>query len=182
MVHEMMPVKHNPNVSNWSLEKGYKEKSMKNEYPRRTYRVGDVTGLIVYLNIMEEDLEYICHDTGLGFKIFLSPSGEAIETSGFEFRMPLLEATRIVITPTITTTSDALNTYEPEQRGCYFNSERRLRFFQTYTQSNCETECFANLTVNACGCVKFSMPSEAIFHMPFNFELFFFHGNDFLIF
>lgn len=45
-------------------------------------------------------------------------------------------------------------------RQCYFNGERYLRFFQVYTQQNCELECLANYTMAKCGCVKFSMPRD----------------------
>lgn len=56
------------------------------------------------------------------------------------------------------TTSEGLAKYPPNRRQCYFNNERSLQFFRVYTQNNCELECFANLTLKMCGCVKFSMP------------------------
>lgn len=119
------------------------------------------------MNIMEDDLEYICHDTALGFKVILSPPGEALAASGFAFEVPILESSRIVVTPTITITSEKLRKYDPEKRGCYYNSERKLRYFKTYTQSNCQEECFSNLTARVCGCVKFSMPSNSVINAQF---------------
>jgi amiloride-sensitive sodium channel len=67
---------------------------------------------------------------------------------------------RRVITLTAKTikTDDALREYPPDKRGCYFENERKLQFFNSYTKAHCDFECFANYTLNKCGCVKFSMP------------------------
>jgi amiloride-sensitive sodium channel len=58
------------------------------------------------------------------------------------------------------TTSPKLQSYDPKVRQCFFEDEKKLRFFKLYTQSNCEIECLANFTLNTCGCVKFSMPHD----------------------
>lgn len=52
-------------------------------------------------------------------------------------------------------TSDGLRKYAPEVRGCFFNSERPLGFFKSYSQQKFELECLANCTKNTCGCVHF---------------------------
>ncbi|GLG96270.1 Sodium channel protein Nach [Gryllus bimaculatus] len=48
----------------------------------------------------------------------------------------------------------------PARRKCLFPGERRLQFFQYYTQSNCELECLANTTFRECKCVDFYMPQN----------------------
>lgn len=48
----------------------------------------------------------------------------------------------------------------PFRRQCYFNDERYLRYFRSYSQSNCQVECLTNYTINKCGCAKFWMPSR----------------------
>lgn len=75
------------------------------------------------------------------------------------FRISLFEQMEVTIKPTITTTSNGLRSYDPNLRQCYFNDERRLRFFKVYSKNNCELECLANFTKKVCQCVKFSMPS-----------------------
>lgn len=45
------------------------------------------------------------------------------------------------------------------RRQCYFESERHLTYYKTYTQRNCELECFANFTIKKCNCSPFFMPS-----------------------
>jgi acid-sensing ion channel, other len=42
-------------------------------------------------------------------------------------------------------------------RFCYFPHEKQLKFFKVYNKINCEHECLAELTRNACGCVQFFM-------------------------
>lgn len=44
------------------------------------------------------------------------------------------------------------------RRNCYFNKERYLRFYKTYTPHNCQLECLSNYTVAKCGCGSYSLP------------------------
>ena len=67
-----------------------------------------------------------------------------------------------MVQPRIMTTSDGLRSYNPQIRQCYFQGERYLRFFQVYTQRNCEVECLTNFTFTECGCVGLYMPSNVI--------------------
>lgn len=66
----------------------------------------------------------------------------------------------IAIKPKMVTTSYDLRKYDPDKRGCYFSTERKLRFFKQYNQQKCEIECLANFTKNECSCVQFWMPSD----------------------
>ncbi|KAF2887052.1 hypothetical protein ILUMI_19121, partial [Ignelater luminosus] len=61
------------------------------------------------------------------------------------------------VIPSMMTTSTELKHYDPQDRKCYFNHERRLRFFKIYTQRNCLFECLTNFTYQKCGCVGFYM-------------------------
>lgn len=54
-------------------------------------------------------------------------------------------------------TMDDLIRYSPEKRQCYFDGERKLKFFNIYTENNCQMECVANHTLQECGCVRFEM-------------------------
>lgn len=56
---------------------------------------------------------------------------------------------------------EALRAFNPLRRNCYFDGERKLTFFKTYTKPHCDYECMANYTLESCGCVKFSMPRDA---------------------
>lgn len=45
------------------------------------------------------------------------------------------------ITPEVTTTDNDLRSFDPDERKCYFEDERKLKYFKTYTKNNCEMEC-----------------------------------------
>lgn len=58
-------------------------------------------------------------------------------------------------------TDSTLQKYKPEIRGCFYENERKLKFFKSYTKAHCDIECLTNHTLRACGCVKFSMPRSS---------------------
>lgn len=95
------------------------------------------------------------------------------------FRVPMNQESYVSITPQVTLTADSLRSYDPQRwdnyycrwdaafefifyfsRGCYFGNERKLKYFKTYTQRNCEMECVSDYIQRQCGCARFSMPSK----------------------
>lgn len=156
---EILTVDQNPNVSHWSLEKGYVEQVNGINYPLRVFNTRQSASLAVFLSLNPEDLDYVCRTLIPGFKIFLHTPGEVSPVSHQSFRLPLCEEAELSIKPKFIFTSDGLRSYKPIERQCYFNSERQLRFFKFYSQSKCEIECLSNFTEIECNCVKFSMPS-----------------------
>lgn len=54
--------------------------------------------------------------------------------------------------------SDAdLRKLQPSERSCYFEDERKLRFFKVYTRQNCKIRYFSNFSREACNCVSFDL-------------------------
>lgn len=41
------------------------------------------------------------------------------------------------------------------RRNCYFEDERKLKYFNKYTKVNCAEECVTNSTLEICKCVRF---------------------------
>jgi len=76
------------------------------------------------------------------------------------FRVPLNRHVIVGIRPRQMVTSVGLRGYPPEKRQCYFTTERHLRYFNIYTQPNCDLECYTNYTLQKCGCVTHFMPRE----------------------
>lgn len=113
----------------------------------------------IAVQISKENLDYLCHEHGLGFKVILSIPGDTYQLSRQSFRIPLFEDARIAIKPKKISTSQRLSEYNPNKRQCFYNFERQLHFFKIYSQNNCEAECLANFTKPECGCVRFFMPS-----------------------
>jgi len=61
------------------------------------------------------------------------------------------------ISAAVKTLDDSLKAFPPEKRGCYFENERKLQFFKSYSKTNCDFECMRNFTLTKCGCVKLSL-------------------------
>lgn len=154
----MMTVKNRPNVSHWSLETGYLNVTSENSYPIRVNSAQQNSALRLNLQLFDDDLEYLCRVVP-GFKIYLHTPGEMVKMNGISYRVASPENDVISIKPTLTITSERLRSYDPNQRQCFFDGERQLRFFKLYAHQNCELECLTNYTLHECGCVRFSMPS-----------------------
>jgi amiloride-sensitive sodium channel len=146
-------------LSTWSLEKGYMN-SEKSSYPYRTSTPGLDFSLDFHLMLNESDFDYTCRDAGQGFKVVLhSPADFPVVSKSF-FRVPMDQEVLVSVRPNLVTTSAGLRRHSPNVRRCYFDGERKLKFFKVYTQSNCELECLSDFTFKQCGCVKFSMPRD----------------------
>jgi acid-sensing ion channel, other len=63
----------------------------------------------------------------------------------------------ILITPEIIKTDKSLRSLQPNERGCYFEGEKNLKFFKIYTRRNCEFECYAEHFSRKLKCVPFYM-------------------------
>lgn len=157
----------NVTKSTWTLENGYTDFNTKAEqfdltYPHHSYGAGLRGGLNVLLRLYDYDLEYMCRGPVQGFKVLLHLPNEYPQIANHYFRVPLNMETFVTITPRVTTTANSLKYHKPESRGCYYSNERQLKFFNEYTQRNCELECISNITMHKCGCVKFSTPRKFI--------------------
>lgn len=151
--------------STWSLADGYNhledaDGNSDGAYPYHSYGAGLRGGLNVLLRLYEHDLDYMCRGPVQGFKVLLHLPNEIPQISSQFFRVPLNKETFVSINPRVTTSGNSLKYHDADVRGCYYNHERSLKYFQEYTQNNCELECLTNITLNKCGCVKFSMPRE----------------------
>lgn len=166
MAPEIMIAKDNKKISGWNVEDGYSNKDSHGKvnevYPNRVLGNGNRAGLLVAIQLLQENMEYMCRGPIQGFKFLLHMPGEVPQISKYYYRVPLEQEVIVQVKPNMITTSKNLRDYKPNQRQCYFSSERQLRFFKIYTQRNCELECLANFTKTKCGCVKFSSPSKKL--------------------
>lgn len=159
MASRLKTVKNNPNITNWSWDKGYKNQSNENDYPFHVTEFGVGSGLKISFATYKRDHIRQCNFYQPGLRLILTTPGETTLMATFSMQIAPLEHVLIPIEPVLTITSERLRSYTPNQRGCFFNNERRLRFFRTYTRYNCQFECLANQTKSICGCVRYAMPS-----------------------
>lgn len=146
--------------STWSLRGGYTTNKSET-YPRRVLGSGTRASLIVVLRLDEIDEDHTCRGPVQGFKFLLHSPNEVPRVSKNYFSIPLRQEVIVGVKVNMMTTSPNLKSYDPEIRQCFFDGEKKLKFFQIYTQSNCEIECLSNFTLKTCGCVKFSMPHDS---------------------
>jgi acid-sensing ion channel, other len=138
-------LQHNLSSRDWSLENGYNSNN-EDLYPYRVLGSGARAGFNIVLKLTEPDLDYMCRGPVQGFKILLHTPGEIPRVSTQYFRVPLQQEVVVSVKPNMMTTSEGLAGYAPERRQCFFNNERKLKFFKVYTQNNCELECLADFT------------------------------------
>lgn len=168
MAPGMMIVKNNSNSNNWSPEHESKNAIETNGYPLRAHSSGRGAALEISLDIHEKYFQFFCNLNNEAFRVTISVPGDELKSSANFFRIQYFEESVISLRPKMTRTSMGLRKYDPNHRKCFFESERKLRFYKTYTQNNCEEECLANYTKHKCGCVRFSQPSK--YEQKFNLQ------------
>lgn len=143
----------------WKPETGYNDSVHPETQPWRPYGAGKYYGLTL---VLDTDVrEYYCSSTAsVGFKLLLHNPVETPKMADFGFAISPGEETRIVITPRINTASLSILGIPRKKRKCFFNTERKLKYYRTYTQRNCLLECEANFTQKICDCVQYYMPSK----------------------
>lgn len=85
------------------------------------------------------------------------PSG--LQPTAYVTRNSLLSVT---LSTHIVRATSKIKHWAPKTRNCYYQHEKKLKFFKIYTNHNCEIECRANSTLKMCGCNAFYQPSEYI--------------------
>ncbi|XP_031635400.1 pickpocket protein 28-like [Contarinia nasturtii] len=157
---ELITVLDNPN-STWSIENGYDHGIKESDiFPKRMFGASSRDVLHALFSIRIESINRNCSTLADGFRISLhAPHELPLLPDDFLF-VPIQRDIFVSIKPNQFSTMQELRGYTPTRRGCFFNTERELRFFKSYTQSSCELECLSNLTKTNCGCVKFSMPRD----------------------
>ncbi|XP_065087706.1 pickpocket protein 28-like [Ochlerotatus camptorhynchus] len=144
--------------SRWTQEGGYDKQAGLNAFPYRALSSGIKAGLLFMPEMRKIDQEFLCRGPYTGYKFAVHTPGEIPLTGDLFFRLNTLNSVTLMVTPRVIKTGKHLRSLPPNRRRCFFNDERYLRFFKTYTLYNCIMECISNYTFNSCRCVKFSMP------------------------
>jgi amiloride-sensitive sodium channel len=142
---------------NWTLDKGYAKDYRGNAIPHRALKNVRFTAL---MNLKAINAENICPVLGKVFMVILHKPNEIPTFFHNEYFVPFNHITTYQLIAISYRANEEIRKYSPITRGCYFQDERKLKFFKTYTKSQCDIECLTNYTLKSCGCVKFSMPHE----------------------
>lgn len=142
---------HNHRSPNWTLQNGYNS-SIFLEYPYRALDSGFDAGLQLTLIAKKSDITN--KNPVQGFKLALHTPIDIPRFRKRFYRIPLKKEVLLAIEPKVITTTDDVRDYNPKVRDCHFDGEKKLTFFQKYTQTNCELECFLRFLVRSCNCVR----------------------------
>lgn len=145
------------NASEWFFDTEYESAKIK-VYPRRVIGSGLQSGLSIELKMNSFELNPGCKRGIQGFRLSLHTPIEIPQMSKHFYSIPFKKLTSLSVKPGVTYPSRHVKAYDPISRQCFFNQERKLKFFKTYAKSSCDLECLADQTLALCGCVKFSMP------------------------
>lgn len=157
-----MTIRDNPNAIHWDREAGYQlSVNQSGVFPYRVFGSDVFNALIVRLGYMIEYRSKNFKSNALPSFLFIFHTPDELPP----FRRHILvfpseHDVYISVRPAIVTTSNGLRSYSPHARGCYFQSERQLRFFKKYNQKNCRLECLTDYRTKECGCSSFAMPSK----------------------
>lgn len=114
------------NALTWSLENGYPDERTDSEYPFRVHDPGRKESLELILKSYEKHRSFSCSDYRQGFNVYINVPGESLQSAN-NLPVELSEDVQITIKSKIVTYSEALRSYTPIQRGCFFNVERQLK-------------------------------------------------------
>jgi amiloride-sensitive sodium channel len=148
----------------WTPEKGYES-----ENDKLPVRAQKGTRMSTFPMLSIPDSKNDCHQRVFTL-IFHHPSD--IPTIFHEF-YPINFKTDYEFALTIKSTraDDYLRNFSPHHRKCYFENEKKLKFFKIYSKAHCELECNVNQTLRKCGCSYIAMPRDDSVRICYNEDL-----------
>ncbi|XP_048520025.1 pickpocket protein 28 isoform X2 [Dendroctonus ponderosae] len=155
--------------SSWKVEEGYVDQPVNHHqgikldeetYPWRANFAGVKNAFEVTLVTNKDDLNPVCKNGIHGFKVMLHAPMRFPLVGDQYFRVPLDETVLGALQPVKITTSQNVARYKLHQRQCYIDKTdtNPLKYFNIYSQLNCNLDCLTTFTLKTCGCVNFYMP------------------------
>ncbi|XP_029731018.2 sodium channel protein Nach-like [Aedes albopictus] len=148
--------------SNWDLDNGYDHNLSFEDsyysYPKRFILGMGGQFLDIEIKYLKKDFENI-EDRHQFFSIILHlPNEYPQKISGFH-AIPAGQGFVLHLSPQMMTTSEELRGYPPHKRQCYYQDERKLNYFEHYTEANCKLEWYNNHS-EQCNCTMFPVPNH----------------------
>ncbi|KAG5675950.1 hypothetical protein PVAND_005807 [Polypedilum vanderplanki] len=101
-----------------------------------------------------------CRHIGHNLKLIIHKPNEIPTIFHDSYFVEILRYKYFFINAKVNVINKNLHDYSTEIRQCYFEGEKKLKFFKNYSKALCEFECLTNYTLRICGCTKFNMPRE----------------------
>lgn len=157
IAEDFRPYESQTTTIDWNPEDGFRGSTNKNIFPRRAYNSNPKDGLTMTLFEASDLSATGCPSSDETMKIIIHSPADFPRVGQKFISIPSSQDLKIKVKPVMMTTSPDLVKYPVTTRQCYFNSDRKLKFFKYYSQSNCEFECLTNFTLLACNCVRVTM-------------------------
>ncbi|XP_022181306.1 pickpocket protein 28-like isoform X2 [Myzus persicae] len=141
--------------SSWKPDTGYRSDALIGHLPLRTFGDGDYHSATMKLELHSEDMNKQCAQGLDVFYILIHSPAEWPDRSHPTLLASVNMISTISIKPYVVTTAEELIPWDPQIRHCYFQNERKLKFFKVYTKNNCILECRSFNILAQCGCVPF---------------------------
>lgn len=148
------------NILDGNLHQSIKSDLKIEKNPKKILGAGVTAGLELILNGTNAGAKKVCSNSSSGFMLDMHSSVDIPKVSNRVLKIPLNQELLVAVRPNVMTTSELLVDYSSEVRQCYFDGEKKLKFFQSYTQLNCELESLTNFTLGICGCIRIGMPFD----------------------
>jgi amiloride-sensitive sodium channel len=145
-----------PQKSNWKLSNGYSQSE--SDYP---HKMGTGSDLEVFLVYDKSKIDRDCFNYQRGYGIYWHLPNE-VPTSWTK-AITIHNAHRensIELKVKSFKMSQELQKYDVKYRECYFDGEKVLKYFKSYTENNCKLECMASYIIEQCKCVPYYMPRD----------------------
>ncbi|XP_070492466.1 pickpocket protein 28-like [Chironomus tepperi] len=141
-------------VLKWTMEQKY----LTDEELVSPLRSTVVHELRLKVKLNKSEDQNLCKERSRGFTIIPHLPNEYPTNTHISTNLETKKHKHLSITATVKSIDNSFKVFPLEQRGCFNENERKLRFFKSYTMSNCIQECIANFTYSKCGCVSFFAP------------------------
>ena len=102
------------NEINWSAERGFNRSYTSKKFPYSSLATGPYNGLIVTLQDLVDNLDYICAGTSQGFKIYIHAPDEVPQMWRGHINTPFHQEMSISVKPNYIFASEDIWKYSPE--------------------------------------------------------------------
>ncbi|CAG9798477.1 unnamed protein product [Chironomus riparius] len=143
----------NPEMK-WTMERKY----LTDEELVNPLRSNVVQELRLKVKLNKSEDQNLCEERSRGFMIIPHLPNEYPTNTHISTNLETKKHKHLSITATVKSIDNSFKVFPLKQRGCFNENERKLRFFKSYTMTNCIQECIANYTYAKCGCVAFFAP------------------------
>lgn len=145
-----------PQKSNWNLSTGYSQSE--SDYPRKMSSGSDFEAYLVH-DKSKIDRDCFNYQRGYGIYWHLPNEIPTIWTKLITIHNAHRENS-VELKVKSFKMSKELQKYDVKYRECYFDGEKELKYFKSYTENNCKLECMASVIIEQCGCILYFMPRD----------------------